>query len=373
MRRILGFLKDIRQHQLSQRGASNERLAEAGSLFDFMDAQLTGIRVDAPNTVLRETMVSADFTYAIMEFVNRLAIPGYEKKNFNFEPLIFTDQVTNFLPHNRYQNRGAFDDLEYVGSKGQARPGSIDDATKRVHSAYRFEKQIDIAYETLVNDDLGYLEDTIRLMGEAARRTLEKYVSRMYTNATSIARLTALGALYSQNGRLTTARVSEARMAFNQRTDARTNPINARGQYLVIHSGLVDTAQQIQRSTQVAELMVNAVNVVTFTPIEDPYITGTAPNLPWYMFTDWRTNNIRPFVLARLQGWTGPRVFRKRSDMEAVTTLTGAGAMVEPVLGDFDTGNIALKIVDVFGTYIDGTEGNLWDHRGAYYSTGTAP
>jgi len=149
MRRILGFLKDIRQHQLSQRGASNERLAEAGALFDFMDAQLTGVRVDAPNTILRETLVSADFTYAIMEFVNRLAIPGYEKKNFNFEPLIFTDQVTNFLPHNRYQNRGAFDDLEYVGSKGQARPGSIDDATKRVHSAYRFEKQIDIQAASL--------------------------------------------------------------------------------------------------------------------------------------------------------------------------------------------------------------------------------
>lgn len=373
MRRIFGLLKDIRQHQLSKLGEPNARIAEAGALFDYMDGQMNGIRMDAPNAVLQETLVSADFTYAIMEFVNRLAIPGYQKKNFAFESLVWPDTLTNFLPHNRYQNRGGFDDLEYVGQKGQARPGSIDDATKRVHSAYRWEKQIDIAYETLVNDDLAYLEDTVRLMGEAARRTLEKYVSRMYTNATSIARLVALGALYAQNGRLTTARVSEARMAFNQRTNARAEPINARGVLLVIHSGLVDTAQQILRSTQVAELMTNAVNVVTFTTIEDPYIAGAAPNLPWYFFTDWRTNNIRPFVLARLQGWTGPRVYRKRSDMEAVTSLTGAGAMVLPVLGDFDTGNIALKIVDVFGTYIDGTEGNLWDHRGAYYSTGTAP
>jgi len=40
-------------------------------------------------------------------------------------------------------------------------------------------------------------------------------------------------------------------------------------------------------------------------------------------------------------------------------------------MGDFDTGNIVLKVVDVFGSYVDETEGNLFDTRGAYYSTGT--
>jgi len=31
-----------------------------------------------------------------------------------------------------------------------------------------------------------------------------------------------------------------------------------------------------------------------------------------------------------------------------------------------------VKVADVFGTYIDNTEGNLFDSRGAYYSSGTA-
>ena len=53
--------------------------------------------------------------------------------------------------------------------------------------------------------------------------------------------------------------------------------------------------------------------------------------------------------------------------------MLGGGAAVDPIMGDFETGNIVLKVVDVFGTYIDETEGNMFDARGCYYSSGTAP
>ena len=213
------------------------------------------------------------------------------------------------------------------------------------------------------------------LMGEAARRTLEKYVSRFYTNAVTIARLVALGALYSTTGRLTTARISEARMAFGQRVDARNEPIQADLKYVVYHRGLHDTVLQIQQSQLVPELATNAANVIanTFIPIKDPYMAGTAPNLPWYAFTDSTANGITPFVPVRRQGWPGPMILRRRSDIESITSMLGAGAAVDPIMGDFESGNIVLKVVDVFGTYIDGTEGNMFDNRGCYYSDGTAP
>jgi len=344
-------------------------------MFRWLDRNMSGIRATTNTEPLVETMTSADFTYAIQEFVSRLALPGYQKTNFPFEPLVWTDTLSNFMPHTRYQNRGSLDDLEYVGEKGPARPGSVDDATKRQYQPYRWEKQYDFSYEALRNDDLGYFEETARMMGESARRTLEKYVSRFYTNATSMLRLTNLLVLYSQTGRLTSARISEARMAFGQRTDARGEPIEAELAYIVYHRGLEDVVRQIQNSQLVPELATNAANVVRtgWIGIKDPYITGTAPNLPWYAFTNHQVNNIRPFVLARLQGWPGPRILRKKSDVEAVTSLLGAGTDVDPILGDFESGNIVLKITDVFGTYIDGTEGNYFDFRGGYQSTGTAP
>lgn len=375
-RRLLRGMCDLWRGELADKGATPERLAECTALFEDIDHQMSGITPTSTNNVLlQETMISADFTNAIQTFVSRMALPGYQKKAFNFEPLVWNDTLTNFLTHNRYQNRGSLDDLELVGEKAPARPGSVDDATARAYRVYRWEKQYDFSWEAIRNDDLGYFEDMALRMGEAARRSLERFVSRMYTNAVSIARLVGLGVLFAQNGRLTSARISEARMAFNQRVDARNNPINAGLAYIVGHSGLTDTARQIMASQLVPELATNAANVVQtgWTWIEDPYIAGAAPNLPWYGFVDWQANNVRPFVLARMQGWPAPRVVRKRSDIEHVTSLLGPGTGVEPMMGDFDTGNVTLKVMDVFGTYTDATEGNYFDFRGGYYSTGTVP
>ena len=374
MRRILYTLSRIRQKQLQEAGAPEKAVAKVAEKFAWIDRQVDGVGGASNNERLAEVMTSGDFTYAIQEFVQRKALPGYERKGFQFEPLVKPDTVPNFLPVTRYQNRCGVDDLEYVGEKGQARPGSVQDATKRQWQVWRWEKQYDFSYEALKNDDIGYFENVATLMGESARRTLEKYVSRMYTNATSIARLTGLGALYSTTGRLTSARVSTARMAFNQRVDDCSEPINAQLTYVVLHSGLVDVARTIQASQLVPELATNAANVVRtgWTWIEDPYITGTAPNLPWWAFTGPQ-NGIIPLVLARLQGMAGPMIVRKKSDIEAVTSMLGAGRPVDPILGDFESGNVVLKVMDVWGTYVDGTEGNLVDYRGAYYSSGTAP
>jgi len=375
MRKLLYAMKEIRKGQLTDAQATPERLAEVDAKFSFLDNQLGGVMANGAGEQFIEVMTSADFTHAIQEFVQRQALPGYQRKTFAFEPLVKPDVLPNYLPVSRYQNRAGVDDLEFVGEKAQARPGSVDDATLRQYQVFRWEKQYDFSHEALVNDDLGYFSDLATKMGEAARRTLEKFVSRMYTNAVSIAALQGLGVNYAQNGRLTTARISECRMAFNQRTDVRGEPINASLAYLVHHAGLTDTALQIANSELVPELATNAANIVRGTTfIQDPYIVGVAPNLPWFGFADYNATGIIPFVLARRQGVPGPLILRKKSDIESVTSILGAGAAVDPIWGDFASGNITLKVVDVWGTYIGGAgNGNFFDLRGGYYSTGTAP
>jgi len=380
MRRIVSLLKEYRRAQLSAIGAGNEKLSEVSRMYDFLDSALNGVHLaegggfDGPESRLAEVMTSADFTYALGEFVQRQMVPAYTRKRFAFEPLVKMDTVPNFMSVTRYQKRAGLDNLEYVAEKGEARPGSVVDATRKQYRVYKWEKQFDFSMETLVNDDLGYFSDQAALMGEAARRTLEQFVSRFYTNATTIARLVALGALYSTTGRLTSTRVSTARMAFNQRVDARNQPINASLKYIVIPPGLVDTAAQILNSTLVPELATNGLNVVkgTFTIIEDPYIAGVAPNLPWYAFTDYASDNVIPFVLARRQGVPAPLLFRKKSDMEFFGSFAATGAAAPPIMGDFASGNVVVKVHDEWGTYIDGTDGNMFDHRGSYYSAGTA-
>lgn len=373
MRKLVYAMMEVRKNQVKDQGSA--KLQEVEDLFRHIDRGLSGITTTGNNEGLREVMTSADFTYAIEEFVQRQSLPGYQRMNFPFESLVKMDTVPNYLLVSRYQMRAGLDDLEWVGEKGQPRPGSVVDATKRQWQVWRWEKEFDFSHEALVNDDIGYFTDQAMLMGQAARRTLEKYVSRMYTNATSIARLVALGALYAITGRLTTARISEARMAFGQRVDDRAEPINADLAYIVYHRGLHDTVMTIQQSQLVPELATNAQNVIrnTFTPIKDPYMAQAAPNLPWYAFADHNAAGIVPLVLARIAGRAGPLILRRRSDIESVTSMLGAGAAVDPILGDFETGNIVLKVSDVYGTYIDDTDGNLVDTRGVFYSSGTAP
>ena len=377
MRRILSMLKEIRQLQLKKQNATDAVLAEVADKYRYFDSALSGITPNDVGTKLEEVMISADFAYAIMEFVQRQMVPGYERKGFAFEPLVKPDTLPNFLPVTRYQERCGVDDLEYVSEKGEPRPGSRTDAVKRQYRVYKWEKQFDFSMECLVNDDLGYFENQAFLMGQAARRTLEKYVSRFYTNAVSIAALTGQASiLYAITGRLTSSRVSEARMAFNQRVDDCSEPVNATLRYIVHHSGLVDTVRVIRQSQLIPELATNAANVIAgdFIPIEDPYITGTAPTLPWWAFTDWRDSNIIPFVLARRQGVPAPMLLRKRSDIESITSMLGGGGTVPPVMGDFATGNVVVKVHDEWGTYIGGAgHGNYFDIRGGFYSAGTAP
>ena len=382
MRKLLYTLQETRCEQLKSAGEEH-RIAEVREMFGFMDKAFNTVGLggtngqvwDAPYTRLSEAMVTGDFSYALGEFVQQQMIPGYETKRFAFEPLVMDDVLPNYLQVTRYQDRTGLDDLEYVPEKGPVLAGSKADATKRQYKVEVWSKQFDFSCRAIINDEMGYFQNQGMQMGIAARRTLERFVSRMYNNATSIARLTGLGALYSTTGRLTTARIRTARMAFNLRTDASNNPILAAMNYLVVPPSLEDAVAQIQNSQLVPELATNGTNEVAgkFTTIVDPHIAvvfGTANN-PWWAFTDWRAGNIVPLILARREGMAAPLLLRKKSDVETFSSFDASGAPVSPLLGDFETGNIVVKVHDEWGTYIDGTEGNLFDFRGAYYSSGT--
>ncbi|MBU2177621.1 MAG: hypothetical protein KJ556_21220, partial [Gammaproteobacteria bacterium] len=167
MRKILSIMKEIRKGQLSDQGVSAARMQEAEDAFGFLDRELSGIKPTGTNEKLAEVMTSADFTYAIQEFVQRKMLGAYQQQTFAFEPLVFTDTLPNYLPVTRYLDQAGVDDLEYVGEKGQARPGYVTDATKKQWQVYRWEKQYDFSYEALKNDDIGYLENVAELMGQA--------------------------------------------------------------------------------------------------------------------------------------------------------------------------------------------------------------
>lgn len=380
MRRILSLLCEYRRERLSANGADNGRLAEVNDFYGNFDNLLSGITPTETGNQLEEVMMTADFSNAFGDFVQRKVIPGYKQKRFDFELFMKPEETPNYQTVNRKQNRAGVDDLEWVSDKGEARPGSVTDAVEREFKVEAWKKQFDFSMRNLINDDIGYFSDHALKMGISARRTQEKFVSRMLFNATGTGWLTAAAQLplYSTTGRLTSSRVATARMMFNQRVDTRGEPIAVALRYLVHHPGLVDTVRVIRQSQLIPELATNAVNVIRgdFIPIEDPYVAGIAPapylNLPWYAMCDWRTENVVPFILARRAGFPAPILVRKQGNIESFSSFEAAGTLLPPIFGDFQTNNVTVMVWDEWGTYIDATYGNMFDVRGSYYSSGTA-
>ncbi len=341
-------------------------------LFPLIDACIDG-QGPLPVSRLAEAMTSADFALAIMEFVDRALWPSYTRMEFNFRPLVFNDTVSNFLTVSRYQRQAGVEDLEMVREMQPAGEGSVPDARKLNYRVYRWEKTFSFSMEAIVNDDLGYFNQMSDMMGDAARRTLEKFVSRLYFNTTTIAALQALGALYYSTARFSTNALMVAWAQFLQRLDTRGEPIETTPIYLIHHKALLPTVQQVLRSVQVAENNTNALNVLPpLTPISDPYMTATGgnpANLPWALSVRPNTGGIRPITLVRLQGRPGPLILSKTPDTQIFAGFGGAGGIV-PGLGDFETGSIRLKVADIWGGWNDATYAGLTDFRGFHFSTG---
>lgn len=360
---------------------AEQKIGELRQAVEYADSALSRVRLSAgggfegPETKLGEVMTSADFQYAIEEFVQRQMVPAYQEKMFDFEPLVKPDELPNFMPVTRYQRRQGLPNLRYT-PWGQTGPdASFPETDKKQYRVYQWRENFHFGMDVFVNDDLGYIEQTAGDMGRAARRSQEMFVSNMINNATTRARLTGLGALYSGHGRFSVNRWSEVRMAFNQRTDAAGNPIAANATYLVHHAGLADQVNIVRSAQYNPDLMTREPNVVrgTFTPIEDPFMSGTAPDLPWYGFSDWRQSGVTPFVLARWRDLPAPIMTRKQSDNQRITSIMGGGALMPTWWGDWAQGMTSIAMIDIWGTYIDGTEGNLYDYRGGFYSDGTIP
>ena len=99
MRRMTSMLRDIRREQLKRDGLEEKRGAEVDAFFAELDQQLSAITPTSTSNKLQEVMTSADFTYAIEEFVSRELLPGYERKVFEFERLVKPRQNVNYMEH----------------------------------------------------------------------------------------------------------------------------------------------------------------------------------------------------------------------------------------------------------------------------------
>lgn len=318
--------------------------------------------------LFKETMTTAHFTAYFADAISRAFYADYNYRVGDWQDYVFMDTVPDFRDVSRF--RMTEPGTLYKRREKQEMEATYIDDSEITYGVEEYARQFDVSWRTIINDDLGKIQETPMRMANAAGRWLDSWVSNLYDNATTQAALVALGAVYSGTGRLTHANLAIGINAMMQRTDVNGNQMNVQRMYLVVPPVLQIQAATILESVLASGTFNNDKNVLPRFVIGvkvDPYIGFAGANVPWYLIAD--PSEIPTVTVARLQGMPGPIVFMKRSDIQLITGSAPAAFL----MGDFATGNIEYGVEDIIGGWEDATYGGVTDFRGIYYSSGTTP
>lgn len=313
--------------------------------------------------LLREALTTSDFPYLFGDVLDRQVQADYKAVPPVWQAFVKKGTVKRIYPQiggYRFAITGGDQTLAEVAEKGEYLASERNELRDAVY-VKKYGRQFDISWETLINDDVGALQDTPQRFAKAAVRTEHRLVSSTYVNDLG----THAGGNLYQNGinantlALTIGNLEDTceAMAGPLFVDVNGEPIMNRAKYLVVGPALEFTARQILTSTTkmwladsddvtppAAYPMTNVISQYGLILVVDPYIPILDASYPgsWYLFSD--PSDIAAMEFDRLVGHEGPEICMKASDK-----VTIGGGALSPMSGDFATDNVFYRVRDVCG------------------------
>lgn len=336
-------------------------------------------------TVLHEAISPSDFPLILGDTIDRMLLAKYKAVTPEWQDYVKVTTATDFRSVERYKCTRGRGVLPVVGV------GVSYAADKPGEAQYTFSVQKrggvrDIYWETLVNDDLGALQDTPGDFAYQAQQTEAYLVTSLFAANTTLYATNHTaenGSTYSNKGtaKLTANNLAAAISAMGNYPgdDVDGLPVMNDPVYLV-----VGTREMQFKAEQILSSLI-----VTYT---DP-VAGDGTNLPtaniipasirnrmvvrynpflrlfdtnyqtsWYLFASpddgWAVE------FARLAGYETPQLF-----MLASAQVGLAGGLANPMEGSFDNDAVSYKVRCVMGGSHTNAVGG-W--RFTYHSDGTA-
>lgn len=252
-----------------------------------------------------------------------------------------------------------------------------------------WEKGYAVSWQSLVNDNLDVLSDIPQSIVEGGRKTQDYYVTTFYAGTTG-----PLNTVYTVGNRniinqANGAAANNPALSFDALEDAYTvlrgqrdpvtgEPIMITAAVLVVPPSLEATANHILFGRQVtfggqgqtgrggtAGTQIIADNTLRSSVrlVVNPYlpfVSTTNGNTSWYLFAD-PDRGRAAIEIGFLRGFDTPVLLRKKSDIEPAG---GGGGGPEYMMGDFESGAIYYKAVQIYG-------GNVIDPLATVASNGT--
>lgn len=322
----------------------------------------------------QEAMTTSDFSFLFGDIIDRQMLAAYEQTPVQWTQIARAGRVRDFRTVKRFTLDGGESVLDEVGEQSEYPAASlVDDAYE--YSVRKFGRRIPLSWETLINDDLDAFADIPRRLGNAARRSEERFATALYTGtAGPDATFFSVGNSNRTTVQLTVAGLQEAMRMLGEQRDTEGSPIYIEAATLVVPPSLEVPAMNILNATEilaangggngsendqlrVTNWMRNRVTVIVNPWL--PIIDTTTGSTAWYLFANPTAG--RPALeIGRLIGHESPELFQKSPNATRV-----GGGTVDPTDGDFDTDSVEWKVRHVMG-------GVLMDPKSALASTGTA-
>lgn len=313
---------------------------------------------------LREAMTSDDFAYIFGDILDRQLLANYQATPSVYQNFVKISDVPDFRDVKRFTMSGGDNTLDQVPAQGEYPMESLSDG-QYSYAVAKYGRKIKLAWETMINDDLGALKDIPQRLGRAAKRTESKFATGLYVQSDGPNdSLYDSDNLISSNPVLSIDSLQSAMELIAQKTDANGEPIMIDQVHLVVPPALEIVANNILQATQleitgnsaggsssqqmnVANWMRNRLKLSV-----DPYIpivaSGSNGSTSWFMFAD--PGNNRPALeMGFLRGHRNPEIFVKTPNAKRV-----GGGNVDAMAGDFENDSITYKVRHIVGgTQID--------------------
>lgn len=336
----------------------------------------------------QENMSTSDFSNLFGDILDRQVLARYVSQPVQWTAVAKRGMVRDFRTVKRFTLDGGESILSEVKQLTEYPAAALTDGAYS-YSVKKYGRRIGLAWEDLINDDLDAFASIPERLGNAARRSEEKFVTGLYAAASgpnstffstsnkNVINTTTAGTGAPTNPALSVTNLQYAFQVLAQQVDADGAPIYIDGVVLVVPPALEVPANNIINATQimtaagsggansdagrpdmlqVANWMARRVQVVVNPWL--PIISTTNGNTSWYLFANPSVG--RPAMeVGFLTGHESPELFQKSPNATRV-----GGGLIDPSEGDFDTDSVEWKLRHVFG-------GTLMDPKSAVASNGT--
>jgi hypothetical protein len=329
-------------------------------------------RGEYPPQLLQEAMTTDQFPLVMADILDRSLLARYQEHPVQWPAYCRRRTVKDFREIKIYDLFGASSSLSMVPEQAEY-PEAVLQESRTGYRVWKYGRIVSVSWESLVNDDLNFLQRIPEELGRAARRTEEKVATSLYMSATG-PKLQADGGPYTSSGitnlvtgnpPLTIEALETALTQLAKMTDEDGEPIIIGMVTLVVPPDLEVAAYKILNALQLrttsdggsfdsASQVLVTTNWIRerFKVVVNPYIpfvgTGTGNGgkqtgtTSWFLFGDPGSNRTA-IELAFLRGYETPMVVMKTSDIQM---LSGGGS---PLIGDFATDTIRYRVSFITG------------------------